>query len=188
MLGRLQKKSVEHNDCLYPVSVLEKRVTKSPMDNAPSLQNYFRKNCWSAIPMLLKRQICLNVILQTWDLFLHNGLTEHYIFFVTRSMTFFSSDIFVISILVFFLIRTQSSKLTLKTKWYHSYVCCDDSCSFEQLKKRVADKYFENKLDLEPESPSVTGKVCCHYNHWMTGVCRAYMFDRNSRGKISQIE
>ena len=36
-----------------------------------------------------------------------------------------------------------SSKLTLKTEWYHNYGCCDDSQSFEQLKKGVTDKYFE---------------------------------------------
>ena len=42
-----------------------------------------------------------------------------------------------------------SSKLTLKVKWYHSCGCCDDSWSFEQLKKHVKDKYFEKKLDFE---------------------------------------
>ena len=39
----------------------------------------------------------------------------------------------------------------------------------------------------EPESPSVTGKVSYHYNSWMTGVHMTYKFDRNSRGKTSQI-
>ena len=47
----------------------------------------------------------------------------------------------------------------------------------EELKKPATDKYFEKKLYLEPESSSVTGKVCYHYN----------MFDRNSGGKTSQI-
>ena len=43
------------------------------------------------------------------------------------------------------------SKLTLKIKWYHSCGCCDNSPSFEQLKKcHVTDKYFEKRLDLEP--------------------------------------
>ena len=42
-----------------------------------------------------------------------------------------------------------SSKLTLKTKWYHSCGCCDDSQSREQLKKRVIDIHFEKKLDFE---------------------------------------
>ena len=83
-------------------------------------------------------QLCLKVIL-------HIGLTEHYIFFVTRNRAFFSSNVFVISILVFFLIRRQSSKLTLETKWYHSCGCCDDSRSCEQLKKRVNDKHFKKR-------------------------------------------
>ena len=39
----------------------------------------------------------------------------------------------------------SSSKLTLKTNWCHSCGCCDDPRSCEQLKKRVTDKYFENK-------------------------------------------
>ena len=56
------------------------------------------------------------------------------------------------------------------------------------MKKNVADKYFEEKLDFEPESPSITEKVCYHYNSWVTRVYMAFMFDRNSRGKISQIE
>ena len=34
------------------------------------------------------------------------------------------------------------SKLTLKTKWYHSCSCCDGSLSCEQLKKCVTDKYL----------------------------------------------
>ena len=32
-----------------------------------------------------------------------------------------------------------SSKLTLKTKWYHSCGCCDDSRSCEHLKKLVTN-------------------------------------------------
>ena len=43
-----------------------------------------------------------------------------------------------------------SSKLTSKTKWYHSCDCCDDSPSFRQLKKHLTGKYFEKKLDFEP--------------------------------------
>ena len=39
--------------------------------------------------------------------------------------------------------------MALKTKWYHSCGCCDDSSSCEQLNKRVADEYFEKKLDFE---------------------------------------
>ena len=43
-----------------------------------------------------------------------------------------------------------SSKLALKTKWYHTCCCCDDSQSCEQLKKHVRDKYFEKKLGFAP--------------------------------------
>ena len=60
--------------------------------------------------------------------------------------------------------RETSLKLTLKTKWYNSCGCCNDSRSCEQLKKLVADKYFEEKLDFEPESLSITEKICYHYN------------------------
>ena len=48
-----------------------------------------------------------------------------------------------------------SSKLTLQAKCHHSCVWCDDSWSCEQLKKHVADKYFEKKLEFEPKSLSV---------------------------------
>ena len=49
-----------------------------------------------------------------------------------------------------------SSKLTLKTKWYHSCSSCDDSRSCEQLKKRVTDTYFEKKsLTLNPNHLSL---------------------------------
>ena len=58
--------------------------------------------------------------------------------------------------------RNPSSKLTLKTKLYHSCGCCHNSRSCKQLKKRVTDKYFKKRLDFEPESPAVT--VCYHYN------------------------
>ena len=47
LLGGLQKKSLEHNDCLYVTSVLERRVKK------PNSQNFFQTNCLSVIPMLL---------------------------------------------------------------------------------------------------------------------------------------
>ena len=76
-----------------------------------------------------------------------------------------------------------SSKLIWKTKWYHGRDCCDDYRSCEQLKKRVTDKYFQKKLTLWSLSPSITGNTCYHYNTWVAGV-----FDRNSRGKESQIE
>ena len=40
----------------------------------------------------------------------------------------------------------------------------------------------------EAFSPFLTGKLCYHCNAWITGVYMAYMFDRNSGGKTSQIE
>ena len=42
------------------------------------------------------------------------------------------------------------SKLTLKTKWYHSCCYCDNSRSCWQLKKRVTGKYFEKSWILNP--------------------------------------
>ena len=42
----------------------------------------------------------------------------------------------------------SSPRFTLKTKLYHSFGCCDDSQSCEQLKKHVTDKYFEKKVRL----------------------------------------
>ena len=50
-LGRLQKKSLEHNDCLYVPSVcIETECVKKPQtDNVPSPQNYFQTNCQSAM-------------------------------------------------------------------------------------------------------------------------------------------
>ena len=49
-------------------------------------------------------------------------------------------------------------------------------------------KIFSKKVDFESDSSPVTGNVCCHYNRWMNDVCMAYMFDKNSGGKASQIE
>ena len=54
--------------------------------------------------------------------------------------------------------------------------------------QRVTDKYFEKKLDFESYLPSATGNVSYHYNAWVTGVFVAYLFDRNSGRKASQIE
>ena len=48
--------------------------------------------------------------------------------------------------------------------------------------------HLKKKLDFKPESSSVTGKVCYHYNSWVAGAYMGYMFDRNSGGKTSQIE
>ena len=63
LLCRLQKKSLEHNDCLYVVSV----CIGTESENVLSLQSYFPTNSQIVIPMLLNhwnntRAICLNVI------------------------------------------------------------------------------------------------------------------------------
>ena len=64
-------------------------------------------------------QCILNKLEKHWDNFfecnfgqmlLQNGLTELYIFFMTRSTTFFSSTVFIIFRLLFFLIRRQSTE------------------------------------------------------------------------------
>ena len=44
--------------------------------------------------------VCLNRILQPWDMFLHTGLTELCMFFMTRSTIFLSSTVFIIFRLV----------------------------------------------------------------------------------------
>ena len=54
-LGRLQKKSLEHNDCLYVTSISERGVRKPPKENVPSSENYFQTNCRSVILMCLKK-------------------------------------------------------------------------------------------------------------------------------------
>ena len=53
-LGRQQKNSMEHNDCLYVVSILQWRIRKTPTDNIIILQNYFQTNCQIITPMLIK--------------------------------------------------------------------------------------------------------------------------------------
>ena len=115
LLGRLQEKSLEHNDCLYAESILKQRVRKPNRQCLYSAKllsnkllkcypNTFKKN-WNNT-----RSICLNVNLHIWDIFLHTGLTENHIFFTIRSTAFFSSTVFVIFMLTFFLIRRQSSE------------------------------------------------------------------------------
>ena len=54
--------------------------------------------------------VCVNIILEIWDRFLHNGLTELQMFSMIRGMTFFGSNVFVISTMVFILIRRQFSE------------------------------------------------------------------------------
>ena len=53
-LGRQQKNSMEHNDCLYVVSILQWRIRKTSTDNIIILQNYFQTNCQIITPMLMK--------------------------------------------------------------------------------------------------------------------------------------
>ena len=44
-LGRLQKKSLKHNDSLHVQFITQWRVRNPPTDNIPSPQNYFQTNC-----------------------------------------------------------------------------------------------------------------------------------------------
>ena len=53
-LGRQQKNSVEHNDCLHVVSILQWRIRKFTTENIIILQNYFQTNCQIITPMLIK--------------------------------------------------------------------------------------------------------------------------------------
>ena len=46
----------------------------------------------------------------------------------------------------------------------------------------------ELQKNILKKSYKVTGDIGYHYNTWVTGVCMAYMFDRNSGGKTFQIE
>ena len=53
-LGKQQKNSMEHNDCLYVVSISQWRIRKTSTDNIIILQNYFQTNCQIITPMLIK--------------------------------------------------------------------------------------------------------------------------------------
>ena len=53
-LGRQQKNSIAHNDCLYVVSILQWRIRKTSTDNTIILQNYFQTKCQTINPMLIK--------------------------------------------------------------------------------------------------------------------------------------
>ena len=53
-LVRQQKNSMEHNDCLYVVSILQWRIRKTPTDIIIILQNYFQTNCQIITAMLIK--------------------------------------------------------------------------------------------------------------------------------------
>ena len=62
--------------------------------------------------MLLKniRKILEQLVFVNLGHVFHTGLTELHMFFMTKRAAFFSSTILVISRLVFFLIRSQSSE------------------------------------------------------------------------------
>ena len=86
--------------------------------SAKLLSNKFLKCYFNAFKKHWSKTgaICLNVIQQTWDMLWYSELTKLNMFFMTRSMTFFSLTVFVISRLVFFLIRRQSSEGVLWNK------------------------------------------------------------------------
>ena len=74
------------------------KLEKPPTENAPTLKLISNNlwNCYFKKHFANMGTIFLN-ILQTWDTFLHTEFTELQIFFMTRSTTFFSSTVFVIS-------------------------------------------------------------------------------------------
>ena len=55
----------------------------------------------------------------------------------------------------------------------------------EQMKKRVTDKQFFKKIKLWTLIMFCYRQRSYHNNTGVTGVCIAYMFDRNSGGKKS---
>ena len=102
-MGREQKNSVEHNDCLYAVSILQWRIRKSPKDNIIILQNNFQTNCQIITPMLIKSigtslgQKFLNVILLTWGIIFYTSLTEFYRFFLTKLNCLYKFQVHILS-------------------------------------------------------------------------------------------
>ena len=70
-----------------------------------------------------------------------------------------------------------------KFKWCYNCGCCDDSWSCEQLKKRVTDKYFEKK-----NVRLWTLITFCYRKCMLRLQCLTCIFERNSRGKTSQLE
>ena len=99
LLGRLHKKSYEHNDYVYVVY-----VQNGESGNPQRTIYLVHKITFKQITEVLHNTdtICLNIILRSWDMFLHDVLTELHIFFMTRSTRFFSSTAFVICRLLFF--------------------------------------------------------------------------------------
>ena len=112
-VGRLQKKSSEHKLFL---SISQQKVRKPPNGQHPQSIKLLSNKLLKSYSNVFKKHwnntgtIRLNIILQTWDMFLNIGLTELHMFFITRSTTFFTSTVFIIFRLVFFLIRRLSSE------------------------------------------------------------------------------
>ena len=82
-MRRLQKNSLEHNDCLYVASVLQWRIREPPTDNNTIPQNYFQTNCQIVTPMFLKST---GTTLGQYFFkrnFADLGLTEFHMFFLT---------------------------------------------------------------------------------------------------------
>ena len=116
LLVRLQKKSLEQRNCLYEVCISKWSVWKPPKENVPIPENYFQTKCYSIVfekHWNNTRAFCLNLILQTWNMVLHTRFTELHILFTIRCTVFLSSTVFLISGLVFFLIRRRSSESVL---------------------------------------------------------------------------
>ena len=64
-----------------------------------------------------------------------------------------------------------------------------DPRSYEKLKKRVTDKYFEKSSTLNTHHLPLKEKyVTITVVEWLVSIYMAYLFDRNSEGKTSQIE
>ena len=100
-LGRLQKKSSGHNDCLY----LE-FYCNGESDNPQQKISLVRKITFKQIVEVLFQ--CIKTLeqrwskqfernLRTWKTFLHTGLTKLHVFFMNRSTAIFSSTVLVIS-------------------------------------------------------------------------------------------
>ena len=100
-LGRLQKKSLEHKDCLYVASVWYWTVRKPQMDNRTTLTQFLEFN-----------------FANLGHVFIHWVNWASYLFIATRNTTFFSSTVCVISRLVSFLIRRQSSEGVLWRSYF----------------------------------------------------------------------
>ena len=106
---------MEHNDCFHVAS-------GSQQSQGTPNRQYLQSAKLLSKKFSVLFQCILNKLEKHWDNFfdcnfgqmlLQNGLTELYIFFMTRSTTFFSSTVFIIFRLLFFLIRRQSTESTL---------------------------------------------------------------------------